>query len=80
MPDALKHGYEHSEREHEAMANHRSESGFVVRSAQGDLLLDDPDQELAAIRPRLARWWNRHHDNFVRQGTEGIGTRPDDNR
>jgi hypothetical protein len=40
----------------------------VFAAAALGLLLDDPDRELALIRPRLASWWNRHHDSFVRQG------------
>ena len=41
----------------------------VFAAAAVGLLLDDPDQELAVIEaaPR-ATWWNRNHDNFVRQG------------
>jgi hypothetical protein len=40
----------------------------VFAAAALGLLWDDPDQQLTVIRPQLARWWNRHHDNFVRQG------------
>jgi hypothetical protein len=40
----------------------------VFAAAALGLLLDDPDRELALIRPRLASWWNRNHDSFVRQG------------
>jgi hypothetical protein len=40
----------------------------VFAAAALGLLMDDPDGELALIRPRLASWWNRNHDSFVRQG------------
>ena len=40
----------------------------VFAAAALGLLLDDPDSELALIRPRLASWWSRYHDSFVRQG------------
>ena len=40
----------------------------VFAGAVLGLLMDNPDQELAAVRPRLAGWWNRNHDSFLRQG------------
>jgi hypothetical protein len=40
----------------------------VFAAAALGLLLDDPDIELAAIRHRLASWWERHRESFVRQG------------
>jgi hypothetical protein len=40
----------------------------VFAAATLGLLLDDPDQDLAVIRPRVATWWNRNRDSFVRQG------------
>ena len=41
---------------------------MVFAAAALGLLLDDPDEDLARIRPRLASWWNRNHESFVRQG------------
>jgi hypothetical protein len=40
----------------------------VFAAAALGLLLEDPDTQLARIRPRLADWWSRIHDSFVRQG------------
>jgi hypothetical protein len=41
---------------------------MAFAAAAVGLLLDDPDDDLARIRPRLASWWDRHHESFVRQG------------
>lgn len=40
----------------------------VLAAATLGLLLDDPEQYLATIRPRVASWWDRNHASFVRQG------------
>jgi len=40
----------------------------VISAAAVGLLLDDPEQYLAQIRPRVASWWKRNHASFVRQG------------
>lgn len=40
----------------------------VFAAAVVGLLLDNPGQELAFVRPRVAAWWKRNHDNFVREG------------
>jgi hypothetical protein len=40
----------------------------VLAAATLGLLLDDPEQYLAAIRPQAASWWQRNHASFVRQG------------
>jgi hypothetical protein len=30
--------------------------------------MNDPDRELAALRPGLAVWWRENYQSFVRQG------------
>ncbi len=40
----------------------------VFAAAAVGLLSDEPDQDLARIRPRLASWWNRNYESFVTQG------------
>jgi len=40
----------------------------VISAATLGLLLDDPEQYLATLRPRVASWWDRNHASFVRQG------------
>ena len=40
----------------------------VLAAATLGLLLDDPEQYLATLRPRVASWWERNHASFVRQG------------
>jgi len=40
----------------------------VISAATLGVLVDDPEQYLASMRPRVASWWKRNHASFVRQG------------
>jgi hypothetical protein len=41
---------------------------IVFAGATLGILLDDPSSDLPYMRPRLANWWKRHHENFRAQG------------
>ena len=40
----------------------------ILSAATLGLLVDDPEQYLALIRPQAASWWKRNHASFIRQG------------
>lgn len=42
----------------------RGGMGVVMGSAALGVLLDDPETELAEMRPHLAKWWRANADEF----------------